>query len=76
MKMGIHADQLGESLAAADLVLLMIENPNLSWDLRKMAETAPTIVEIKTDSQQIIDYLVHNCQRWGSNRYHEQRRLR
>lgn len=60
MKMGIHADSLGGSLAAADLAL-MIDNPNLSWDLRKMAETAPTIIEIKTDSQQIIDYLVHNC---------------
>ena len=60
MKMGIHADSLGESLAAADLAL-MVDNPNLSWDLRKMAETAPTIIEIKTDSQQIIDHLVHNC---------------
>ncbi len=61
MKMGVHGDALTQSLAAADLVLL-IDNPNLSWDLRKMAETAPTIIEIKTDSQQIIDYLVHNCQ--------------
>ncbi len=60
MKMGIHADSLGESLAVADTAL-MIDNPNLSWDLRKMAETAPTIIEIKTDSQQIIDFLVHNC---------------
>ncbi len=60
MKMGVHADSLGSSLAAADCAL-MIDNPNLSWDLRKLAETAPTIIEIKTDSQQIIDYLVQNC---------------
>ncbi len=60
MKMGAHADQLGRSLAAADLVL-MCENPDLQWDLEKMAQSAPTIVEIKTDSQQIIDYLLHNC---------------
>ncbi len=60
MKMGVHAESLGQSLAAADRVWL-IDNPNLDWDLRKMAQTAPTIVEIKTDSQQIIDELVHNC---------------
>lgn len=60
MKMGEHAGQLGPSLAAADLVLVC-ENPDLQWDLRQMAESAPTIVEIKTDSQQIIDYLLQNC---------------
>ena len=61
MKMGIHGDQLGQSFAAADLVLLC-ENPDLEWDMKIMAESAPTIVEIKTDSQQIIEYLVHNSQ--------------
>ncbi|MCP4391071.1 MAG: UDP-N-acetylmuramate:L-alanyl-gamma-D-glutamyl-meso-diaminopimelate ligase, partial [Gammaproteobacteria bacterium] len=61
MKMGAHTDQLGQSFAAADLVLLC-ENPDLQWDLEKMAQSAPTIVEIKTDSQQIIDYLLHNCE--------------
>ncbi len=60
MKMGVHAAELGRSLAPADLVLLC-ENPDLPWDLGKMAQTAPTIVEIKTDSQQIIDYLLQNC---------------
>jgi UDP-N-acetylmuramate: L-alanyl-gamma-D-glutamyl-meso-diaminopimelate ligase len=61
MKMGIHGDQLGQSFAAADLVLLC-EKPDLEWDMKIMAESAPTIVEIKTDSQQIIEYLVHNSQ--------------
>ena len=61
MKMGAHAAQIGQSLAAADLVLLC-ENPELGWDLGKMAQSAPTIVEIKNDSQHIIDYLLHNCQ--------------
>ena len=60
MKMGAHAGQLGPSLAAADLVLVC-ENPDLQWDLGQMAESAPTIVEIKSDSQQIIDYLLQNC---------------
>ncbi len=60
MKMGAHAGQLGPSLAAADLVLVC-ENPDLQWDLRQMAESAPTIVVIKPDSQQIIDYLLQNC---------------
>jgi UDP-N-acetylmuramate: L-alanyl-gamma-D-glutamyl-meso-diaminopimelate ligase len=60
MKMGVHSTQLGQSFAAADLVLLC-ENPDLPWDLTTMAQSAPTIVEIKTDSQQIIDYLLHNC---------------
>jgi UDP-N-acetylmuramate: L-alanyl-gamma-D-glutamyl-meso-diaminopimelate ligase len=57
MKMGIHSDQLSASFAAADLVLLC-ENPDLQWDLAKMAASATTIVEIKKDSQQIIDFLV------------------
>ena len=60
MKMGAHAGQLGPSLAAADLVLVC-ENPDLQWDLGQMAESAPTIVVIKPDSQQIIDYLLQNC---------------
>ncbi|MCP4765338.1 MAG: UDP-N-acetylmuramate:L-alanyl-gamma-D-glutamyl-meso-diaminopimelate ligase [Gammaproteobacteria bacterium] len=60
MKMGIHGDQLGRSFAAADLVLLC-ENPDLQWDLAKMAETASTIVEVKNDTQQIIDHLLHTC---------------
>ena len=61
MKMGAHGDELGRSFAAADLILLC-ENPDLNWDIAKIAESASTIVEVKTDTQQIIDYLLHNCE--------------
>jgi len=61
MKMGAHAGQLEQSFAAADLILIC-ESPDLQWDIEKMAQSAPTIVEIKTDSQQIIEYLMHNCE--------------
>lgn len=61
MKMGIHADQLGQAFAAADLVLLG-ENPDLRWDIATMLQSAPTIVELKPDTQQIIDRLVQFCQ--------------
>ncbi len=60
MKMGVHAGELAESLAAADLVLLC-ENTDLPWDLAKMAASASTIVEIKKDTQQIIDRLLQFC---------------
>ena len=60
MKRGVHGARLGRSLAAADLVLVC-ENPDLDWDIAEIAESAATIVEIKTDSQQVIDYLVQNC---------------
>jgi UDP-N-acetylmuramate: L-alanyl-gamma-D-glutamyl-meso-diaminopimelate ligase len=59
--MGAHGDELGRSFAAADLILLC-ENPDLNWDIAKIAESASTIVEVKTDTQQIIDYLLHNCE--------------
>jgi len=61
MKMGVHGKQLGASFAAADLVLLC-DNPNLQWDISELAATAATIVEVKNDSQQIIDYLVQTIQ--------------
>lgn len=61
MKSGAHGTQLARSIATADLVLLC-ETPDLQWDMKQMAETTPTIVEVKTDTQQIIDYLLHNCQ--------------
>ena len=61
MKMGVHADQLGQSFAAADLVLLC-DTPGIVWDIAKMAQTAPTIVEIKADTQQIVDHLAQICQ--------------
>ena len=58
MKSGVHGTRLARSIATADLVL----TPDLQWDMKQMAETTPTIVEVKTDTQQIIDYLLHNCQ--------------
>ncbi|MBT8434369.1 MAG: UDP-N-acetylmuramate:L-alanyl-gamma-D-glutamyl-meso-diaminopimelate ligase, partial [Gammaproteobacteria bacterium] len=61
MKMGAHGDELGPSFAAADLILLC-ENPDLNWDIAKIAESASTIVEVKNDTQQIIDYLLQNCE--------------
>ncbi len=61
MKMGVHADRLDRSFAAADLVLLC-ETPGITWDIAKMARSAPTIVEIKADTQQIIDHLAQYCQ--------------
>ncbi len=61
MKMGKHADELGRSFTDADLVLLC-EDKNLPWDMRKMSESAPTIVEIKNDTQQIIDHLLSICE--------------
>jgi UDP-N-acetylmuramate: L-alanyl-gamma-D-glutamyl-meso-diaminopimelate ligase len=62
MKSGAHGARLGQSIADADLVLLC-ETPDLQWDIKQLAESAPTIVEIKTDVQQVIDYLSQNCQR-------------
>ncbi|MBT8436125.1 MAG: UDP-N-acetylmuramate:L-alanyl-gamma-D-glutamyl-meso-diaminopimelate ligase, partial [Gammaproteobacteria bacterium] len=61
MKMGAHGDELGPSFAAADLILLC-ENPDLNWDIAKITESASTIVEVKNDTQQIIDYLLQNCE--------------
>ncbi len=62
MRMGVHAERLAESLAGADLVLLC-ENPDLSWDIHQMAATAPTIISVQPDTRRIIEYLVQNCQR-------------
>jgi UDP-N-acetylmuramate: L-alanyl-gamma-D-glutamyl-meso-diaminopimelate ligase len=61
MRMGVHGKRLGASFAAADLVLLC-DSPNLQWDISELAATAATIVEVKNDSQQIIDYLVQTIQ--------------
>jgi len=61
MRMGVHGKQLGESFAAADLVILC-DNPDLQWDISELAATAATIVKVKNDSQQIIDYLLQTAQ--------------
>lgn len=60
MKMGIHAAQLGRSVDAADQVLLC-DNPDLNWDLRKAMATSSAGIEIKADIEEIIRYLVDNC---------------
>lgn len=60
MKSGAHGGDLARSLAAADRVLLC-ETPGLQWDLKQLVESASTIIEIKTDTQQIIDDLLKNC---------------
>ena len=62
MKLGSHADRLAESLEQADLVLLR-ETPNLGWDMAEMAKSAKPLVEIKTDTRGIIDYLLQHSRR-------------
>ena len=62
MKLGAHAPYLSQALENADLVLLK-ETPNLGWDMAEMAKSANTLVEIKTDTQSIIDYLLQHSQR-------------
>ena len=61
MKMGSHAGKLAEALEIADLVLLC-DTPDLAWDLAEMAKSANTLIEIKPDTQHLIDYLLQNCQ--------------
>lgn len=61
MKMGSLRDQVSQSLNDADVVL-MIDNPQLEWDIYAMAKSAKTQVSIKADTSQIIDQLVKNCQ--------------
>lgn len=61
MKLGAHGDALAKSLEIADLVLLC-ETSNLRWDMAEMAKSANTLIEIKPDTQQIIDYLLQHCQ--------------
>jgi UDP-N-acetylmuramate: L-alanyl-gamma-D-glutamyl-meso-diaminopimelate ligase len=65
MKMGALRDKVAHSLSSADVVL-MIDNPGLEWDIHSMAQvvntTADTQVMIKSDTGQIIDQLVKDCQ--------------
>ncbi|MEM7562468.1 MAG: UDP-N-acetylmuramate:L-alanyl-gamma-D-glutamyl-meso-diaminopimelate ligase [Pseudomonadota bacterium] len=60
MRMGVHAKQLGQALDTADQVLLC-DNPNLNWDMRKLQAINHNIV-IKPDTGQIIQHLVDHCQ--------------
>jgi len=59
MKMGVHADLFAGSIASADEVLIC-ENKALRWDLHAIAQTASTLLMIKPDIDQVIDYLVEN----------------
>ena len=61
MKMGIHADQLGQSLIDADVVLLC-ENQALKWDIHAINAPATTLIEVKTDVNQIVQQLRRDCQ--------------
>ena len=61
MKMGVHADLFAESIASADEVLIC-ENKALQWDLHAIAQTASTLLMIKPDIDQVIDYLVEKTE--------------
>jgi UDP-N-acetylmuramate: L-alanyl-gamma-D-glutamyl-meso-diaminopimelate ligase len=65
MKMGSLRDKVTDSLNAADVVL-MVDNPSLEWDIYAMAQfvntTTDTQVLVKSDTGQIIDQLVKDCQ--------------
>ena len=62
MKMGIHAEQFSQSVAAADVVLLC-ENPGLEWDIRASEAPTSTLIEVKDNVDQVINHLVQDCQR-------------
>ena len=62
MKMGIHAEQFGQSIAAADVVLLC-ENAGLKWDIHAISAPASTLIKVKDNVNQIIEHLVRDCQR-------------
>ena len=60
MKMGSQATQFAESLAFADTVLLC-ENDTVRWDIRAIEAPASTMVEIKPDVDEVINYLLKYC---------------
>ena len=62
MKMGIHAEQFANSLAAADVVLLC-DDKKLQWNLRAMAQSASTLVMIKPNLMQVIETLVEESKK-------------
>jgi UDP-N-acetylmuramate: L-alanyl-gamma-D-glutamyl-meso-diaminopimelate ligase len=61
MKMGIHAEHFGESVGAADVVLLC-ENDALKWDIHAIKTPASTLIEIKANVDHAIEHLVRDCQ--------------
>ena len=62
MKMGVHASRFANSLVAADVVLLC-EDKKLQWDLHAMAQSASILVLIKSNLDQVIEYLVQNSRK-------------
>ena len=62
MKMGIHAAQFANALAAADVVLLC-DDEKLQWDLRAMTQSASTLVMIKQNLVQVIETLVEQSKK-------------
>ena len=62
MKMGTHAEQFGQSVATADVVLLC-ENAGLKWDIHAIRAPASTLIEVKDNVDQVIEHLVRDCQR-------------
>jgi UDP-N-acetylmuramate: L-alanyl-gamma-D-glutamyl-meso-diaminopimelate ligase len=65
MKIGSLRDKVTQSLSAADVVL-MVDTPSLEWDIHTMAQfvntTVDTTVLVKSNTKQIIDQLVKDCQ--------------
>lgn len=65
MKMGSLRDKVAHSFGAADVVL-MVDNPSLEWDINALAQfvntNAGTQLLVKSDTGQIIDQLVKDCQ--------------
>ena len=60
LKMGIHANRLGQSFRAADMVILC-ENPVLPWDIHSIQCTGSTSIIIKANVQQVIEQLLNDC---------------
>ena len=57
MKMGNHAHQLQQALSAADVVLLC-ENKGLKWDIHAIKSSESTLIDIKSDVDQLIQQIV------------------
>ena len=57
MRMGNHADKLQQALCAADVVLLC-ENKDLKWDLHAIKSSESTLIDIKSDIDQMVRQIV------------------
>lgn len=59
MKMGNHASKLQQALSAADVVLLC-ENKGLAWDIHAIKSTESTLIDIKSDIDQLVQQIVRD----------------